>query len=63
MSSALSSWPSALAGITRRRADGLVGGVCAGLAGAARVDATLVRLVFAFTSLAGAAGIVAYAGC
>jgi signal transduction histidine kinase len=63
VSSALSSWPSALAGLTRRRADGVVGGVCAGLARSARVDAALVRLVFAFTSFAGAAGLVAYAGC
>ena len=63
MSSVASTWPSVLAGITRRRGEGLVGGVCAGLAHAARVDATVVRLVFAFTSVVGAAGVIAYAGC
>jgi len=53
--------PAALARLTRRRDEGIVGGVCAGLAHAARVDATLVRLVFALLSFAGGAGILAYA--
>jgi signal transduction histidine kinase len=54
--------PAAFARLSRRPADGLVAGVCAGLADAARVDATLVRLVFALLSLAEGAGVAAYAG-
>jgi signal transduction histidine kinase len=53
--------PAALGRLTRRPQEGLVAGVCAGLAHAARVDPTLVRLVFAFLSLAGGAGVLAYA--
>ena len=39
--------PAAFARLNRRRDERLVAGVCAGLAGSARVDPTLVRLVFA----------------
>ena len=39
----------------------MLGGVCAGLGAAARVDPTLVRLLFALLSFAGGAGVVAYA--
>jgi signal transduction histidine kinase len=53
--------PAALAGLTRRSREGVLAGVCAGLARSARVDATLVRLVFAFLALAGGAGVLAYA--
>ena len=53
--------PAALARLTRRREEGLLGGVCAGLARAARVDPTLLRLVFALLAFAGGAGLVAYA--
>ena len=54
--------PAAFARLNRRRDERLVAGVCAGLAGSARVDPTFVRLVFAFLALAGGAGIVAYFG-
>jgi signal transduction histidine kinase len=53
--------PAAFARLSRRRDDRLVAGVCAGLARSARVDPTLVRLVFAFLALALGAGVVAYA--
>jgi signal transduction histidine kinase len=53
--------PAALAGLTRRPREGVLAGVCAGLGRAARVDPTLVRLVFAFLTLAGGAGVLAYA--
>jgi len=39
-----------------------LGGVCSGLAAAASVDVTLVRLSFAFLTFASGAGIVAYCG-
>jgi len=54
--------PAAFARLNRRRDGGLVAGVCAGLARSARVDPTLVRLIFGFLALAGGAGVVAYAG-
>jgi signal transduction histidine kinase len=54
--------PAAFARLSRRRDGGLVAGVCAGLARSARVDPTLVRLVFGFLALAGGAGVLAYAG-
>jgi signal transduction histidine kinase len=44
----------------RSRDDRVVAGICAGVADALRVDATLVRLVFALLSLAGGAGILLY---
>ena len=62
MSTVAGRLPAALARLTRRPDDGMLGGVCAGLARGARVDPTLVRLVFALLSFAGGAGIVAYAG-
>ena len=40
----------------------VVAGVCSGIGQALDVDATLVRLTFAFLALASGAGIVAYAG-
>jgi signal transduction histidine kinase len=54
--------PAAFARLSRRRDGRLVGGVCAGLARSARVDPTLVRLIFGFLALAGGAGVLAYAG-
>jgi signal transduction histidine kinase len=39
----------------------MIGGVCAGLGRATRVDPTVLRLVFAFLAVAGGAGILAYA--
>ena len=54
--------PAAFARLTRRRDERLVAGVCAGLARSARVDPTLVRLVFTLLALAGGAGLVAYLG-
>jgi signal transduction histidine kinase len=54
--------PAAFGRLSRRRDERLVGGVCSGLAASARVDPTLVRLVFALLALAGGAGIVAYGG-
>jgi signal transduction histidine kinase len=44
----------------RDRAHGAVAGVCAGIGRALGVDATLVRLLFAFLALAGGAGIALY---
>lgn len=61
MSTVAGRLPAALARLARRPDEGVLGGVCAGLARAARVDATLVRLVFALLSFAGGAGLVAYA--
>jgi signal transduction histidine kinase len=52
--------PAAFERLHRRRDGGLVAGVCSGLAASARVDPTLVRLVFALLALAGGAGVVAY---
>src|SRR5438876_12230602 len=40
--------------------DRVLAGVCAGIAQALGVDATLVRLIFALLALAGGAGIVLY---
>src|SRR5687768_5235750 len=45
---------------TRRPEDGVLAGVCAGIAQTLGVDATLVRLVFALLALAGGAGVVLY---
>jgi signal transduction histidine kinase len=44
----------------RSERDRVVAGVCGGIADALGVDPTLVRLVFAFLSLAGGAGILLY---
>lgn len=44
----------------RRSDDRVVAGICAGVADALGVDATLVRLVFALLALAGGAGILLY---
>jgi signal transduction histidine kinase len=44
----------------RAKHDRVVAGVCGGIAATLRVDATLVRLVFALLSLAGGAGILLY---
>jgi signal transduction histidine kinase len=44
----------------RSESDRIVAGVCGGIAAALGVDATLVRLVFAFLALAGGAGILLY---
>lgn len=62
MSSVAGRLPAALARLSRRPDEGVLGGVCSGLARSARVDPTLVRLVFALLSFAGGAGILAYAG-
>ena len=43
-----------------RPEEGVIAGVCAGIAQALAVDATLVRLVFAILALAGGAGIFLY---
>jgi signal transduction histidine kinase len=43
-----------------RSEDRVVAGVCGGIAQALGVDATLVRLIFAFLALAGGAGILLY---
>jgi signal transduction histidine kinase len=53
--------PAALARLSRSRDGSLLGGVCSGLGRAARVDPTLVRLVFALLTFAGGAGVLAYA--
>jgi signal transduction histidine kinase len=45
---------------SRSESDRVVAGVCGGIAVALGVDATLVRLVFAFLALAGGAGILLY---
>jgi signal transduction histidine kinase len=44
----------------RSEDDRVIAGVCGGIAASLRVDATLVRLVFAILSLAGGAGILLY---
>ena len=54
--------PLALPRITRAEGDGALAGVAAGIAKSLGVDATLVRLTFAFLAFAGGAGVVAYAG-
>src|SRR5215212_11746988 len=43
-----------------RPEQGVIAGVCAGIAQALAVDVTLVRLVFALLALAGGAGILLY---
>ncbi|HSP72342.1 MAG TPA: PspC domain-containing protein [Gaiellaceae bacterium] len=48
--------------LTRVESGRALGGVAAGIAAAAGVDATLVRLVFALLSFASGAGILAYLG-
>jgi signal transduction histidine kinase len=60
LSSAPYRLPLALPRVTR--AEGAVAGVAAGIARSLGVDATLVRLTFAFLTFAGGAGVVAYAG-
>ncbi len=45
---------------TRSGEDGVLAGVCAGIAQTLGVDATLVRLVFALLALAGGAGVLLY---
>jgi len=54
--------PLALPRITRAEGDGAVAGVAAGIARSLGVDATLVRLTFAFLTFAGGAGVLGYAG-
>jgi phage shock protein C len=44
----------------RSEHDRVIAGVCAGIAAALGVDATLVRLVFALLALEGCAGIINY---
>jgi phage shock protein C len=39
---------------------GMIGGVCAGLAGYLATDVTIVRLIFAFLALAGSSGVWIY---
>jgi signal transduction histidine kinase len=50
----------ALPRFTRNREQGVLAGVCAGIAQTLGVDPTLVRLVFALLALAGGAGILLY---
>jgi signal transduction histidine kinase len=54
--------PVALPRVERTDRDRVVGGVASGIAEALAVDATLVRLTFAFLAFASGAGIVAYLG-
>jgi signal transduction histidine kinase len=54
--------PVALPPISRVERDRVVAGVCSGIGEALAVDATLVRLAFAFLAFASGAGIVAYLG-
>jgi signal transduction histidine kinase len=49
-----------LPAFARRADEGVVAGVCAGIAEALAVDVTLVRLIFALLALAGGAGFVLY---
>lgn len=62
MSSSPYRLPLALPRITRAEGDGALAGVAAGIARGLGVDATLVRLTFAFLTFAGGAGVVGYAG-
>ncbi|MGZ4388350.1 MAG: PspC domain-containing protein, partial [Gaiellaceae bacterium] len=54
--------PFGLPRLTRVEPGRALGGVAAGIAASAGVDATLVRLVFALLSFASGAGILAYLG-
>ena len=54
--------PAALPGFQRAEGGRVVAGVAAGIGESLAVDATLVRLTFAFLSFASGAGIVAYLG-
>ena len=54
--------PVALPRISRVERDRVVAGICSGIGDALAVDATLVRLTFAFLAFASGAGIVAYLG-
>ena len=54
--------PVALPHVERVERDRVVAGVAAGIAEALAVDATLVRLTFAFLAFASGAGILAYLG-
>ena len=48
-------------GIRRSRRDGILGGVCAGIADATGLDPLVLRIaVIAVTRLTGGAGVVAY---
>ena len=49
-----------LPAFARRADEGVIAGVCAGIARALGVDVTLVRLIFALLALAGGAGFVLY---
>ncbi|MCB2209747.1 PspC domain-containing protein [bacterium] len=44
----------------RDTANGMIGGVCAGLAEYFNVDPTIVRLLFVFLTLAGFSGVLIY---
>jgi signal transduction histidine kinase len=50
-----------LPAFARRADEGVIAGVCAGIARALGVDVTLVRLIFTLLALAGGAGFVLYA--
>lgn len=54
--------PVALPRASRVERDRVVAGICSGIGEALAVDATLVRLAFAFLAFASGAGIVAYLG-
>jgi signal transduction histidine kinase len=54
--------PVALPRVSRVERDRVVAGICSGIGEALAVDATLVRLTFAFLAFASGAGIVAYLG-
>jgi signal transduction histidine kinase len=62
VSAVTSLFSARFASLARRADDRLVAGVCSGLARAARVDPTLLRLVFALLAFARGAGIAAYFG-
>jgi signal transduction histidine kinase len=49
-----------LPAFVRRADEGVIAGVCAGIAEALAIDVTLVRLIFALLALAGGAGFVLY---
>jgi signal transduction histidine kinase len=54
--------PVAFPRVARTESDRVVAGVCGGIGDAFDVDATFVRLAFAFLAFASGAGIVAYVG-